>query len=198
MRLAVLVSGRGSNLKAVLEARARGEIAADICTVVSNLAEAPALAHAAAFGVPSRVIPHREFSTRESFDDALVSHLRESRADVVLLAGFMRRLSSVFCSAFPRTINVHPSLLPAFPGAHAVRDALTYGAKVTGVTVHFVELALDAGPIIAQEAVTIVAGDDETALHARLQTVEHRLVPQAVAAVCAGKTSVHGRHVVMM
>lgn len=197
MRLAVLVSGRGSNLKAVLDARARGEIQADICTVVSNVADAPALAHAAAAGVPARVIAHRDFASREAFDEALVAHLREMRADVVLLAGFMRMLTSVFCSAFPKTINVHPSLLPAFPGAHAVRDALAYGAKVTGVTVHFVELALDAGPIIAQEAVAIARDDDEAALHARLQLVEHRLVPQAVAAVCAGKARLEGRHVVI-
>jgi phosphoribosylglycinamide formyltransferase-1 len=182
-------------LQAVLAAR--GDISADICAVVSNVADAPALDHARAAGVPAAVIPHRDFATREAFDHALVAHLREARADVVLLAGFMRMLTAVYCGAFPLTLNVHPSLLPAFPGAHAVRDALAYGAKVTGVTVHFVELALDAGPIIAQEAVPILPDDDEASLHARLQRVEHRLVPQAVATVCAGKAQIRGRQVVL-
>ncbi len=194
-QLAVLVSGRGSNLRAVLEAHARGEIAADISRVISNVADAPALGFAEKAGVKTSVVRHQDFKTREDFDTALVQQL--SGTDIVLLAGFMRILTPVFCAAFPQTVNVHPSLLPAFPGAHAVRDALAHGAKITGVTVHFVEAALDAGPIIAQEALAILPDDDEDKLLQRVHAVEHRLVPATVAALCAGRVHRDGRRVWM-
>ncbi len=193
----MLVSGRGTNLAAVLAAKSRGELPhAEIACVISNVAGAPALAIAEAAGVPRRVIPHQQFATREAFDEALCAVLLEAKADGVLLAGFMRLLTPRFIETFRhRIINVHPSLLPAFPGAHAVRDALAYGAKVTGVTVHLVDEGTDTGPVIMQQSVPIEEDDTEERLHARMQRVEHVLVPRALELLCAGRLSIDGRKV---
>lgn len=194
-RVAVLASGRGSNFAALLDAKARGGLPnAELVLLVSNVPGAGALAIASARGIPASVIDHKGFASRADFDAALVAALRAQQVDYVVLAGFMRLLSPVFIDAYPnRVLNVHPSLLPAFPGAHAARDALAYGAKLTGCTVHFVDHGTDTGPIIAQRSVAIVPGDDEASLQARIQTVEHGLLPEALDHVTSGRVAVHGR-----
>jgi len=194
-RVAVLVSGRGSNLAAVIAARDRGTLPdTELACVVSNVADAGALAIAASAGISSTVIRHQDFRTRATFDAALVERLHG--IDYVLLAGFMRLLSPVMVGAFKnRILNVHPSLLPAFPGAHAVRDAIAYGAKLTGVSVHFVDEGTDTGPVILQRSLAIEDTDTEESLHARIQKIEHQLVPETLALACAGRLRVDGRRV---
>jgi phosphoribosylglycinamide formyltransferase 1 len=196
--IGVLVSGSGTNLQAILDAQARGDLGAEVRVVISNKAGVRALERAAAAGVPSRVLPHKEFSSRESYDDALVAVLREHRVEIVALAGFMRLVTPRLLEAFPqRVVNIHPSLLPAFPGLHAQRQALEHGARVSGCTVHLVDSGLDSGPIIAQAAVPVLDGDDEAALTARILTEEHRLYPAALRAIAEGRVAVHGRRVVI-
>src|SRR5919108_4036595 len=159
-RLGVLISGRGSNLQALLDATSNGSLDASIALVVSNRPDAAGLERATAARVPSRVVSHRDWPTREAYDQALVDLLRKHRVDLVCLAGFMRLLSPTFINAFPdRILNIHPSLLPAFPGVDAQRQALEHGVKVTGATVHLVDEGLDAGPIVMQEAVPVEDGD---------------------------------------
>jgi phosphoribosylglycinamide formyltransferase-1 len=193
VKVGVLISGKGSNLRAVLQKKPAG---VEVVTVISNVPGVLGLEAAREHQVEAHVIRHQDSPSREAFDATLVKLLQASGVELVLLAGFMRLLTPVFLNAYKlKTINVHPSLLPAFPGAHAVSDALAYGAKVTGVTVHFVDEGTDTGPIILQRAVAIEAGDDETTLHARLQKVEHELVPQALELVALGKLSVNGRKV---
>jgi len=197
VRVGVLVSGTGTNLQALLDAQARGELApATIAAVISNRPEVPALGRAAAAGVPAEVVDHRGLA-REAFEDRLLARLAAHRADAVVLAGFMRVLTPHFVDRFPlRIVNTHPSLLPAFPGAHALEDALAHGVKLTGVTVHFVDASLDGGPIIAQAAVPVEDGDDAAALRARIQREEHRLLPRVVQRLAAGRLSCQGRHVI--
>jgi phosphoribosylglycinamide formyltransferase-1 len=198
-RLGVLISGRGTNLRAVLEAHARGELLITPALVVSNVAGAGALTLAHSHGVAQHTLPHQNYASREAYDQALIQVLSDAQVDIVLLAGFMRVLGPLFCERFRgRIINVHPSLLPAFPGAHAVREALRYGAKVSGATVHFVDEGLDTGPIILQEAVAIAENDDEQTLHTRIQTIEHRLVPQAVQLVATDQLRLDGRRVSLL
>ena len=193
-RLGILISGRGSNLQALIEAIRSGQLEATIAIVVSNRADAAGLEHAAAAGIKTAVLPHRAWSSREAYDQALVETLREHRVDLVCLAGFMRLLSSVAIEAFPhRILNVHPSLLPAFPGVDAQRQALEHGVKVTGATVHFVTAELDAGPVIAQAAVPVVPDDTVETLSARILEQEHRLYPEAVRRVLAGGWRIEGR-----
>jgi phosphoribosylglycinamide formyltransferase-1 len=190
-RTAVLASGAGSNLQALLDDAVVGP---HVVLVVSDLRDAGALDRARARGVAAEFVDPSEAFDREAYDRALRKRLDAAEVGVVLCAGFMRVLSAEMVTPFEgRMLNVHPSLLPAFPGAHAPRDALTWGAKVTGVTVHLVESDLDAGPIVAQEAVPIEPGDDEASLHARIQKVEHRLYPQAARALLEGRLSVDGR-----
>ena len=191
MNLGVLISGRGSNLGAILAASAAGTLGARVALVVSNKADAPGLARAAAAGVPTRVIPHGAYPDRASFDAALVAALREASVDTVVLAGFMRLLTPVFLDAFPyRVVNIHPSLLPAFPGVDAQAQAIAYGARVTGCTVHLVDAGTDTGPIIAQAAVPILDGDDAASLSARLLPKEHALLVCALGWMAAGKVTV--------
>jgi phosphoribosylglycinamide formyltransferase 1 len=191
VNLGVLVSGRGSNLAAVLAAVAEGTLAARISLVISNKPGAAALDRAAAAGVRARVIPHGAFPDRASFDAALVAALHEAEVDVVVLAGFMRLLTPVFLEAFPmRVVNIHPSLLPAFPGVDAQAQAIAYGARVTGCTVHFVDAGTDTGPVIAQAAVPVLEGDDRDALAARLLPHEHALLVRALGWIAAGKVAV--------
>ena len=179
--LGVLVSGRGSNLQAILDAVADGRLDARIRLVVSNQPNAAALDRAAQAGVPTRCVPHREFATREAFDAALLDTLRAAGAEWVVLAGFMRVLTPGFIQAFPnRIVNIHPALLPAFPGVHAQRQALDYGAKVAGCTVHFVDDGVDSGPIIAQRVVPVRDDDDTDALAARILTEEHVLLVEVL------------------
>ena len=198
MNLAVLVSGSGTNLQAILDAEARGELSAKVKLVVSNVAGVKSLERAAQAGVPAEVLPHKGFASREAYDDALVERLRAAGVELVALAGFMRIITPRLLGAFPgRILNIHPSLLPAFPGLHAQRQALEHGAKVTGCTVHFVDEGCDTGAILAQAAVPVLDGDNEASLTARILVEEHRLYPAMLRAVAEGRVSVHGRRVVI-
>ena len=196
MKLGVLVSGSGTNLQALLDAEARGALApGEIAVVISNRAGVKALDRAAAAGKPAVVVDHKAFTDRAAFEDALLAALKGCEA--VVLAGFMRVLTHHFVERFPlRILNTHPSLLPAFPGVDAPAQAVAYGVKVSGVTVHFVDTSLDGGPIIAQVPVAVMPGDDAAALHARIQHEEHRLLPEVVQRLAAGRLSCKGRHVV--
>lgn len=199
MNVGVLVSGRGTNLGALLAAQEAGTLApARIAAVVSNKADAPALDRARAAGVPTAVVDHRAFARREDFDRALVAALAPHAIEAVVLAGFMRILTPTFLDAFPgRVVNTHPALCPAFPGVDAPAQALAHGVKLTGVTVHFVDAGVDTGPIIAQRAVAVRPGDDARALHARIQVEEHRLLPAVVRALAAGRIACEGRAVMI-
>ena len=189
--LGVLVSGTGTNLGAILQAIDEGRLDARVCLVVSNKPGVKALDRAAAHGVPSVVIPHKDHATREAFDAAVVAALQSAGASTVVLAGFMRVVTPVLLDAFAdRVINVHPALLPAFPGVDAQAQALTYGVRTTGCTVHFVDAGVDTGPIVAQAAVPVLEGDDRDALAARILVEEHALLVTALSWVAAGRVSV--------
>jgi phosphoribosylglycinamide formyltransferase-1 len=193
-RLGVLISGRGSNLQAIIDAIEEGRVRADIALVISNVADAYGLQRASAADVATRVMSHRGWRSREDYDAALVAALRDARVDLVCLAGFMRLLSPVLVDAFPqRIVNIHPSLLPSFPGADAQRQAFQHGVKVTGVTVHFVDARLDAGPIIMQAAVPVLSTDSLETLTARILEEEHRIYPIAVQKILDGNWRLEGR-----
>lgn len=195
--LALLISGRGSNLNAIIDAIADGRLRARIAVVISNRTEAAGLERARAAAIETRVMPHGAHASREDYDRALVAELHRHGVRLVCLAGFMRRLGPAFCDAFPQAIlNIHPSLLPAFPGTHAPRQALEHGVKVSGATVHFVTPALDAGPIVMQAAVPVHDDDTEDSLAARILIAEHRLYPEAIQRVLDGGWRIDGRRVV--
>ncbi|MDA1095356.1 MAG: phosphoribosylglycinamide formyltransferase [Acidobacteria bacterium] len=182
--LGVLISWRGSNLKAIIDAIADGGLDARIAVVISNRADAPGLGHARDAGIETLVLSHRSYPLRESYDAALVAELRARDVGLVCLAGFMRLLSPVFIDAYPhRILNIHPSLLPSFPGLRPQQQAIDAGATESGATVHFVNNDLDAGPVVAQRAVPVLPGDTEETLTARILQVEHALYPDAIAAV---------------
>lgn len=186
-RIAVLVSGSGTNLQKLIDAQRGGALQAEIALVVSNRPGAKGLERAKEAGIDALALDHRAYADRASFDHALDAALRERGVQLVVLAGFMRILTAEFVRDWAgRLVNIHPSLLPAFPGGRAIRDALEAGVDRTGVTVHFVDEGTDTGPIIAQEAVRIEPGDTEETLHARLQEVEHRLYPQVVDLLARG------------
>ncbi|MFO7177898.1 MAG: phosphoribosylglycinamide formyltransferase [Pseudomonadota bacterium] len=188
--LGVLVSGNGTNLQAILDAIERKALDARVRLVISNRPEAFAIERARRAGVPVRVLPHREFPSREAFDEAMITALREASVEWVVLAGFMRLLTPRFLRAFPgRVINIHPSLLPEFPGTHAIRDALEHGVPVTGCTVHFVDDGVDTGPIIAQRRVPVLPGDDEASLAERIHRAEHELYVSVLADIAAGRVA---------
>lgn len=190
LRLGVLVSGSGTNLQSILDATAQGRLDAEVRVVVSNRPNAYALERAARAGVNTLVLNHREFTSREEFDGALVAALREAGVEWVALAGFMRVLTPVFLQAFEgRMVNIHPSLLPAFPGVDAQQQAFDYGVKVAGCTVHFVDGGVDTGPIIAQRAVPVLEGDDAAALRARVLEQEHAAFVEALQAISEGRVS---------
>lgn len=192
--LGVLISGRGSNLQALIDAVAEQRLRASIRVVLSNRETAEGLDRARAAGIEAVVLDHRSFPTRDEYDQALAHELRSRGVGLVCLAGFMRRLGPPMVSAFPNAIvNVHPSLLPSFPGLGAQRQALEYGVKVTGVTVHFVNEALDAGPIILQRTVSVLKGDSEQSLSARILEQEHLAYPRAVEMVLDGAWGLEGR-----
>jgi phosphoribosylglycinamide formyltransferase-1 len=183
-KLGVLISGRGSNLKAIIDAIADRRLDASIAIVISNRAEAPGLEHARRAGIETLVLSHNAFATREEYDRALVAALRAREVALVCLAGFMRLLSPVFVEAYPnRILNIHPSLLPKYAGLHPQQQALDDGATVTGATVHFVNKDLDAGPIVLQREVPVLPGDTARTLADRILQVEHTLYPDAIAAV---------------
>lgn len=188
LELGVLVSGSGSNLQAILDAIANGTLDARVRLVLSNRGEAFAVERARRAGVPAVVRSHKDFASREAFDQAMVADLRQHGAEWIVLAGFMRLLTPGFLQAFPgRILNIHPSLLPAFPGTHAIEKAFAHGVKVTGCTVHWVDEGLDSGPIIAQRAIPVLPGDDEPALAARMHAAEHELYVQVLSDLAAGR-----------
>jgi len=193
-RLGVLISGRGSNLQAIVDAIRDGRLDAEIAVVISNRAEAAGLDRAREAGIETLYISHRAFTTRDDFDRALVEALRARHVGLVCLAGFMRLVGGPMLEAFPNAIlNIHPSLLPAFPGVDAQRQALEYGVKVTGVTVHLVTPELDGGPIILQRSVPVLDDDTANSLSARILVEEHHAYPAAIKALLDGRWHLEGR-----
>lgn len=193
-RLGVLISGRGSNLQALLAAIDRGELDARIVVVISNRADAGGLELARAAGIEALVISHRDFPTRDDFDARIAQELRDRQVGLVCLAGFMRLVGARLLDAFPNAVlNIHPSLLPAFPGVDAQQQALRHGVKVTGATVHLVTGELDAGPIVVQASVPVLESDTVATLSARVLVEEHRLYPEAVRLVLDGGWRIDGR-----
>lgn len=196
LTLGVLVSGGGSNLQAILDAIAGERLPCRVGIVVSNRPGVRALARAAQAGVPARVIDHRSFPERPAFDRALADALAAAGVELVVLAGFDRLVTRVLLDAWPaRVMNVHPAILPAFKGLHAQRQALEYGVRVTGATVHFVDDQLDHGPIILQGAVAVAPDDTEETLARRILDVEHRIYPEAIRLFAEGRLVVEGRRV---
>lgn len=196
-RLGVLISGRGSNLQAIVDAIADRRLHAQVAIVISNVADAPGLARAEAAGIPTCVMSHRGHASRAAYDALLVDALNEAGVDLVCLAGFMRLLGPTMVDAFPqRIVNIHPSLLPAFPGLDAQHQAFAHGVQVAGVTVHFVDADLDAGPIIMQRAVPVQDDDTAETLAGRILDVEHRVYPEAIARVLGGGWHIEGRRFV--
>ena len=193
-RLGVLISGRGSNLQAIIDAIAGGTLDATIAVVVSNRADAAGLERARRAGIPAVVLPHRDWPSREAYDRALVDALRQHEVTLVCLAGFMRLLTPVFIEAFAGAVlNVHPSLLPSFPGVDAPWQAVAHGARVSGVTVHLVTAELDAGPIVLQAAIDVRPDDTGETLAARQLPLEHRLYPDAIRLILDGGWRIEGR-----
>jgi phosphoribosylglycinamide formyltransferase 1 len=196
-RLGILISGRGSNMLAIGEAIATGRLDATIAVVVSSRPGAPGLERAAAAGIPTAVVAPKDHASREACDRAIVAVLRAHDVELVCLAGYMRLITPAFVEAFPNAIlNVHPSLLPAFPGLDAQHQAWTHGVKVSGATVHFVTADLDAGPIVMQAAVPVEESDTADTLSARILVEEHRIYPAAIARVLGGGWRIEGRRVV--
>jgi phosphoribosylglycinamide formyltransferase-1 len=198
-RLGILGSGKGSNLAAIAEACAAGQIPAEIALVLSDVADAGILARARERNLPAEFIAPGKFRTKldEEAEQAFVKRLIEARVDLIVLAGFMRILKGDFLRAFAnRVVNIHPSLLPAFPGLEAWKQALDYGVKVTGCTVHFVDQGIDSGPILGQETVPVLADDTPATLHERIQQAERRLYPRVVRALAEGRITVKGRQAV--
>lgn len=196
VRFGVLVSGRGSNMVALLEAARNGFLPADPAIVISNVAEAPALDRALGFGVEARAVPHRGELSREAHEEKLIHLLGEREVEWVCLAGYMRRLSSRFVERFRwRILNIHPSLLPAFPGLDAQRQALDFGVRVSGCTVHLVDEGLDTGPIVAQRVVAVADDDTVESLSARILEQEHQLYPEAFRRLLTHPWRIEGRRV---
>jgi len=196
-RLGVLISGRGSNLQALIDAIADGRLDATIAVVISNREDAVGLARARAAGIEAIALPHRAYATRDDYDRALVAELRGREVGLVCLAGFMRLIGAPLIDAFPnRILNIHPSLLPAFPGLDAQKQAVEHGVKVSGVTVHLVTAELDGGPIVVQRAVPVMPADTADSLAERILVEEHRAYPEAVKIVLDGGWRVDGRRFV--
>ena len=194
--IAVLISGSGSNLQAILDASERGEIPCRVGIVISNKGDAYGLVRAEKHGVPTEVVDHRGFPNREEFDAKLVEIIRGSGAELVCLAGFMRVLTPVFVRAFPnRILNIHPALLPSFPGTHGPGQALSYGVRFSGCTVHFLDEGVDTGPIIVQAVVPVYDEDTVETLAARILVQEHRIYPMAIRLFFSGKLKIEGRRV---
>lgn len=196
--LGVLVSGRGSNLQAILDAILAGRIKAKIGVVISDNPAAQALKRVAGMDIATAVIERKKFATKSDFEKAIVAELSLHHVELVALAGYMRILGSEFISQFPgRIMNIHPALLPAFPGLDAQAQAIDYGVRVSGCTVHFVDEGVDSGPIILQEAVPVEEGDDAHTLAERILHVEHRLYPRAIRLYTEGRLKIVGRKVVI-
>ncbi len=194
MNLAVLASGYGSNLQAIINAIHKGEIRANLAVVISDREDAYALQRAKDHGIEALFLNPRDYPGRDAYDRGIIEQLRLRGVDLVILAGFMRLLTPRFVAEFRgKIMNIHPSLLPAFPGLEGVKQALDYGVKVSGCTVHFVDEGLDTGPIILQEAVPVFDNDTEETLHQRIHAVEHRLYPRAIQLLIEGKLRLEGR-----
>jgi phosphoribosylglycinamide formyltransferase 1 len=196
-KVGVLASGRGTDFQSLVDARKRGDLDVDLAVLVCNGPGAPVVDRAKAANVPAVVIDHRPFGKdREGFEREVLNALREKRVKLIVFAGFMRLVSASFIREFPnRIINIHPSLLPAFPGAHAHRDAIAAGVKVSGCTIHFVDASVDGGPIILQKAVPVLEDDTEDSLAARILEQEHVLLPLAVRLYAEGRLRIEGRRV---
>ena len=194
LKLAVLASGGGTNLQSIIDQCQHGLVDAEIGLVISNNPSAGALVREEQAGIDSVCINHRNFDNREDFDQAVVATLQEAGTELVVLAGFMRIISAVFLQAFPeRIINIHPALLPAFPGLHVQQQALDYGAKFSGCTVHIVDGGVDTGPIIAQAVVPIFSDDSEETLAARILEQEHKIYPQVIQWFAEARVKINGR-----
>ncbi len=206
IRIGVLASGSGSNLQALIDAAREGRIDGAVAAVICNVPGARALDRARVAGVPAELLPSKGVADREAYDREVVARLQAHGVDLVCLAGWMRIVTPGFLSAFgptgasggcPRVMNVHPALLPAFPGLHAQRQALAYGVRFTGCTVHFVDAGTDTGPVIVQAAVPVLPGDDEAALSARTLVEEHRIYPLAAQWFAEGRLRLEGRRVIL-
>lgn len=195
-KLGVLCSGRGTDLQSIIDAIGRGEVNAEIAVVLTDKPDAYALERARQAGIKAVCVNRKEYDGREPFEQALIAELEAAGVTLVVLAGFMRILTPLFVRHFAgRIMNIHPALLPSFPGAHAHRDVLAYGVKVSGCTVHFVDEGTDSGPIILQRAVPVLDDDTEETLGARVLEQEHIIYPQAIQLYCEGRLRVEGRHV---
>ncbi len=182
LRLGVMASGSGSNFEAIAAAIARGDLNAKIEIVIYNNPEAKVVERASRLGVPTQLLDHRRFESRAALDEAIATAMKAAGAEWVIMAGWMRRVTQHLISAFPgRILNIHPSLLPSFPGMRAVEQAIAAGVKITGCSVHHVELVVDSGPIVMQAAVPVLSGDSVETLQRRIQVQEHRIFPQAIA-----------------
>ncbi len=196
LKLAVLVSGGGSNLQSIIDKIEEGVLDAEIKLVIANKSDAFGLARAEKHGIAAKVILHNDYESRESFDRAMVEAIRAAGADTVIMAGFMRIITPVLLDAFPgRVVNIHPALLPSFPGVHGQGDAADYGVRISGCTVHFVDEKMDHGPIIIQAAVVAQPGEGGDELGPRILKLEHRIFPQAIQWLSEGRLNVRGRHV---
>ena len=199
MKIAVLVSGSGTNLQTLIEQLHQDETSGiDIAVVISDRRKAYALTRAASVGIPTHVVRTQDFENRVDFDAEISKLIEHHAAELIVLAGFMKLFQPLFVRKYQnRIINVHPTLLPAFPGAHPVADTLAYGVKIAGVTVHFVDEGVDSGPIIAQAAVPVLDTDDEESLHNRIQIEEHKLYPKVIKWYAEGRLKVKGRKVIV-
>ena len=199
MKIAVLVSGSGTNLQTLIEQLHQdGTSGIDIAVVISDRKNAYALTRAQRAGIPTHVVSTQDYENRVDFDAEISRRIEQYAAELVVLAGFMKLFQPPFVQKYQnRIINVHPTLLPAFPGAHPVADTLAYGVKIAGVTVHFVDEGVDSGPIIAQTAVPVLDTDDEESLHNRIQAEEHKLYPEVIKWYAQGKLKVEGRKVIV-
>jgi len=196
IRLGVLASGSGTNLQAIIDSSEAGKIPARVTVVLSDKADAFALKRAEKHGISHFFVDPKKFDSGEDYDKELIRILKEHQVDLMILAGFMRLMSSLFIQTFRnRVMNIHPALLPSFPGTHGVRDALNYGVKVSGVTVHFADEGLDTGPIILQEAVPVLEDDTEETLHNRIHQAEYRVYPEAIRLFAEGRLKIEGRRV---
>jgi phosphoribosylglycinamide formyltransferase 1 len=197
VKIGVLASGSGTNLQALIDAGGRGELGpGHIVVVGANVESCGALGRAAQAGIPTFVLSHKAYASREDFDQALLDEMRRHGVSLVVLAGFMRILTPRFLDVFPhRVVNIHPALLPSFPGVHAQKQAFDYGVRFAGCTVHFVDAGTDTGPIIAQAIVPVLQDDDEESLRLRILAEEHRLFPAVIRAIAEGRVSVEGRRV---
>lgn len=199
MKIAILVSGSGTNLQTLIDRLHKNKTCGiEIAVVISDRRKAYALTRAKRAGIPTQVIRTQDFENRIKFDEEISKQIERYAAELVVLAGFMKLFQPPFVRKYRnRILNVHPTLLPAFPGAHSVADTLHYGVKVTGVTVHFVDEGIDSGPIIAQTVVPVLDTDDEERLHARIQIEEHKLYPQVIKWYAQGKLKIEGRKVIV-